>query len=160
MVGSIFIMLIAGLVLGGIGAALGSIVDKGKAGFWLGAFLGPVGWIIVFLLPRETTASSAVSSPTTARPVVNSSAETSPKRPKMNLESDAYRIWLVDTYKIVKDDTFGQFICQAKLFDTLDEAIGYAHQMQAEKDQRNTDEVAAREIARHEQIKKLRNLDT
>lgn len=44
----------AGLVSGAVGSVLGSMVGKGEAGFFLGAFLGPIGWIIVFLLPRDS----------------------------------------------------------------------------------------------------------
>ena len=41
------------LLCGCVGVYLGSLVDKGFAGFWLGFFLGPIGLIIVFLLPKE-----------------------------------------------------------------------------------------------------------
>ena len=47
-------LILAGWVTGAVGAILGSIVGKGGAGFFLGAFLGPLGWIIVFLLPRDS----------------------------------------------------------------------------------------------------------
>jgi len=53
--GELFIgyMLLTGVVFGTVGAFLGSTVDKRAAGFLLGVFLGPIGWIIVFLLPRD-----------------------------------------------------------------------------------------------------------
>ena len=46
----------AGLITGAVGLILGMIVNKAAAGFLLGAFLGPIGWIIVFLLPRDSEA--------------------------------------------------------------------------------------------------------
>ena len=52
-IGFVLIILIGAIVSGVIGAFLGESVNKGTAGFWLGFFLGPIGWIIVFLLPRE-----------------------------------------------------------------------------------------------------------
>lgn len=40
------------LVMGGIGAAIGSSRGNGTAGFFLGALLGFIGWIIVALISR------------------------------------------------------------------------------------------------------------
>ena len=45
--------LIVVILCGLVGIALGSTVGRKVAGFWLGFLLGPIGWIIVFLLPRE-----------------------------------------------------------------------------------------------------------
>ena len=42
-----FSMLLSGL----IDTLLGAFVHKPERGFWLGTFLGPLGWIILFLLP-------------------------------------------------------------------------------------------------------------
>ena len=36
-----------------IGMFIGRTRGRGTAGFWLGFFLGPIGWIIALLLPRE-----------------------------------------------------------------------------------------------------------
>jgi hypothetical protein len=38
------------LVCGCIGGWIGEQRDRGTAGFWLGLFLGPLGWIIAALL--------------------------------------------------------------------------------------------------------------
>lgn len=40
-------------VLGGIGYACGSTKGRGPLGFLLGVLLGPIGWIIVLLLPHQ-----------------------------------------------------------------------------------------------------------
>lgn len=53
------------LVAGAIGAWIGSRVGQVDTGFWLGLFLGPIGWIIVLLLPRESEPSSQPNSGTT-----------------------------------------------------------------------------------------------
>ena len=37
--------LVLSLIPGGIGALIGKQVQKQSAGFWLGAYLGPLGWI-------------------------------------------------------------------------------------------------------------------
>ncbi len=36
-----------------VGFILGRFVSKGGSGFVLGLILGPIGWIIVLLLPRD-----------------------------------------------------------------------------------------------------------
>ena len=56
--GILFIFIVGAFFSGLIGMFLGGSVNKGAAGFWLGFFLGPIGWIIVFLLPRDTSISS------------------------------------------------------------------------------------------------------
>ena len=56
----ITIFFIAGIITGTIGAFLGDTVNKPGAGFFLGLFLGPIGWIIVFLLPRNDSSHNPV----------------------------------------------------------------------------------------------------
>ena len=42
-------LLVGALICGFIGMAIGDLGEKqnGTLGFWLGAMLGPIGWIIV-----------------------------------------------------------------------------------------------------------------
>lgn len=47
--------LFACLISGLIGSWIGSQVGKKTTGFWLGFLLGFIGWIIVLLLPRESS---------------------------------------------------------------------------------------------------------
>ena len=47
------ILLFGSLVCGVIGLLIGRSVEKGGLGFLLGLVLGPIGWIIVLLLPRN-----------------------------------------------------------------------------------------------------------
>ena len=48
-----FGVLLFSMVMGGIGALIGKQVQKQSQGFWYGAFLGTLGWIIVLLLPKN-----------------------------------------------------------------------------------------------------------
>jgi hypothetical protein len=51
---AIFFVLIGALFINAIiGSIIGSFVDKALPGFWFGLLLGPIGWIIVLLLPRN-----------------------------------------------------------------------------------------------------------
>ncbi len=54
----IAVVFVVGL-LGGIGAAIGSIKGRTAAGFWLGALLGPLGWLIAAVLGRSEGATVA-----------------------------------------------------------------------------------------------------
>ena len=101
------------VINGAIGAALGSLVDKGSMGALLGFFLGPLGWIIVFLLPREAKAPQIDAKPTT-------------NIKWADLSDDRYKVWLGKEYKIEKNDLFEKYECDGNLFDTLDQALEFA----------------------------------
>lgn len=116
----------AGLVTGVIGLFLGMIVDKNAAGFWLGAFLGPIGWIIVFLLPRDS--EDKKDSHSQSAPQRNIPA---PPPEDTNLSSDSYRLYLGKKYGIQRNDLFQQFECKEKLFESLDEAMVFADELEA-----------------------------
>ena len=120
-------LIIAWIVSGVIGLVLGAIVDKLGAGFFLGLLLGPIGWIIVFLLPRDTQTQVANAESTPASKPTSS-------RPERDLDSDAYKIWLGKQYNITKNDLFDKYECDEKLFATLDEALIYADQKEREID--------------------------
>ena len=105
------VMFFVGLLSGCVGAFLGSSVEKGVTGFWLGGFLGPIGWIIVFLLPRESNSLAP---------------KASPPQP-YSLDNDEYKIWLVEAYHIQKNETLNQYVCENKLFDSVDLAVEFAH---------------------------------
>jgi len=49
----LILILLAAVVSGGIGYACGAGRDRGAAGFILGLWLGPLGWIIALLLPAN-----------------------------------------------------------------------------------------------------------
>ena len=104
-----------------VGLLLGLIVDRGGAGFLLGLFLGPIGWIIVFLLPRENPVASN-NSPSATKQIPTPSEP----KPTGDLSDDVYKIWLGKEYSITKNDLFEKYECDSKLFDSLDEALTHA----------------------------------
>ena len=114
-IGTMFFLVLS-LIPGGIGYLIGKQVQKQSTGFWLGAYLGPLGWIIVLLLPRN------------GHPKNTSNSRPKPRRPaNASLENDLYRVWLVDAYDIQKNDVLGQYLCAGRPFDTADSALEYAH---------------------------------
>ena len=108
------------LVSTAIGAALGASVNRSGMGAILGLFLGPIGWIIVLLLPREANE-------------LTTKAHQSASMPPPNLSDDAYRIWLGKTFHIARNDLFEKYECDDKLFETLEEALAHAHQLNSQK---------------------------
>ena len=116
-----------------VGMVLGSTVNKTWEGLLCGGFLGPIGWIIVLLLPRpsetDTHASDAQSASSRA-----STAKIISDRPLRDLTSDAYRIWLGKTYDIKKNLLFEKYELNERLFETLDEAISQADSVEQERE--------------------------
>ncbi|MDG1112711.1 MAG: hypothetical protein P8N63_02960 [Pseudomonadales bacterium] len=47
-----FYWLVSIVVCAGIGGLLGSLVDQTRNGAVLGLLLGPIGWIVLFFLPK------------------------------------------------------------------------------------------------------------
>ena len=125
-IGFVLIFLSGAIISGVIGAFLGGSVNKGTAGFWLGLFLGPIGWIIVLLLPRETS-----NSPQTPKERPSSQTKSTKERPPRDLTSDVYKIWLGKQYEITRNELFDKFECDGKLFESLDAALKYADELEA-----------------------------
>lgn len=46
-----FYWLVSIVACAGIGGLLGLLVDQARKGVVLGALLGPIGWIVLFVLP-------------------------------------------------------------------------------------------------------------
>lgn len=44
-----------------------------------------------------------------------------------NLTNESYRLWLVNTYKISRNDVLDRFIIEDQTFESLDAALGHAH---------------------------------
>jgi len=47
------------------------------------------------------------------------------------LTNDGYKIYLVKQYKIEKNDVLGKFICDERLFDSIDEALVFASSLES-----------------------------
>ena len=151
-------VLLLWVVFAAIGAFLGSTVKKVEMGFFLGLLLGPIGWIIVLLLPRESPeGSNSGDSQEKLKQEDPLEKSTNSSRPERDLTRDAYKIWLVENYEVKKNDVFEKYICNEKLFETLDEALAYADALEAEK--RSRDEINAdREQSEREEEERRRKL--
>ena len=137
-----------------VGFALGLIVDRGGAGFLLGLFLGPIGWIIVFLLPRENPVASNNTQPTTQQ------SPTPPaQKPTGDLSDDAYKIWLGKEYSITKNDLFEKYECDSKLFDSLDEALTHADALEKTRDLERQLEEESNKRTIEENIERMRKVE-
>ena len=139
-------LIIAWIVSGVIGLVLGAIVDKLGAGFFLGLLLGPIGWIIVFLLPRDTQTQVANAESIPASKPTSS-------RPEQDLDSDAYKIWLGKQYNIIKNDLFDKYECDGELFRTLNAALEYADEI----DKQMASKLEREDIAREENARMWRD---
>jgi hypothetical protein len=115
-------LLIVGLIFGAVGVAIANNKNVDElAGFLLGAFLGPIGLIIVALLnPSRAATSSAANGDSRKEHDVDFVGERS-------FTSDAYRLWLADRYKIQRNDVFGRFVIGDRTFETLDAALAYCY---------------------------------
>ena len=121
-------LFIAGFITGVVGMLLGMFVEKALAGFWLGAFLGPIGWIIVFLLPREP-----IEERNSSHHQAPSNNLASPLSVERDLNSDAYKLYLGKKYEIQRNDLFHKFECKEKLFESLDEALAFADELEIQQ---------------------------
>lgn len=62
----------------------------------------------------------------------NISLETDSFRGERVLSNDSYKLFLSKRYGIQKNDVFDKFVCQEKLFITIDEALEYANALELE----------------------------
>lgn len=77
----LIISIIAALICGAVGAWAGGTKGRPTAGFWLGFFFGPLGWITVLLMDRpEQPAASAPVAPAPAPEVSLAESEESMRR--------------------------------------------------------------------------------
>jgi hypothetical protein len=111
----LFVVIIFCLIFGWAGVAIASNKGvSGGAGFWLGFFLGPIGLVIVALL--SPPAEAQPSEPPVPRQFEG----------ERDLKNDAYKLWLTSRYGIKRNDVLGSYVCEERLFPTVDEALHYA----------------------------------
>ena len=125
----VVVLLVAALFVAGIvGLYLGRTVNKEGAGFWLGLLLGPIGWIIVLLLPREGTEGSATASATPSTELVPDELNY-----ERDLSLDGYKIWLVKKYSIERNEALNQIVCGDRLFLTIEDALTFVDSVEQEE---------------------------
>ena len=114
------ILFVAGLVFGFVGIAIAA--NKGvsqTAGFFLGAFLGPIGLVIVALLSPAGEDQASAPAP------FSKSFEG-----ERELSNDAYRLWLTSRYAIQRNDVLDRYVVGERLFPSIDEALHHASELQ------------------------------
>ena len=155
--GVLLFFFIGALISGGIGAIIGSSVEKGVVGLFLGAFLGPIGWIIVLLLPRDSVQqthafSSSIASKGNKTQVLEAPAT-------RDLADDAYKLYLAEKYGIKRNDAFQKFVCDNTMFDSMDIALAHASQLEDEALKAQEQEKSEREAQAHRDAKARQKAD-
>jgi hypothetical protein len=89
---------------------------KASSGFWFGFWLGPIGLVIAALLKPTKQSEKNETIPLFSGPE--------------SLDNDSYKIWLVRTYRIEKNDAMESFICDDRIFSSFEEAIKHAHSIE------------------------------
>jgi hypothetical protein len=110
----LILIFIWGALFGWIGVAIAR--NKGvssAAGFWLGAFLGPIGLVIVALL---SPAQDLESQPTIPKQFEGERA----------LTNDAYKLWLTSRFSIKRNDVLDSYVIGERLFPDVQSALDYA----------------------------------
>ena len=137
-------LFVAGLIFGAFGAMIAKNKGAdGTTGFLLGAFLGPIGCLIAVFLSPAPAQSTGPTLSNTATPKIQN---TPPK--DQSLENAQYRLWLVKTYGIERNEVLGEVICGERSFKTIDDALRFAHESECDK-KRETEKaqmVAAEEL--------------
>ena len=91
----------------------------------------------MFLLPRDS--EDKKDSHSQSAPQSNIPA---PPPKDTDLSSDSYRLYLGKKYDIQRNDLFQQFECKEKLFESLDEAMVFADELEARERMEKKKEIA------------------
>lgn len=116
--------LIASCLIGGM---IGRSVNRFGVGL-LSGILGPIGWIIVLLLPRDSAKKSINFSDFSAS---ENKAQVIEAPEKRDLSNDAYKLYLAEKYGIRRNEAFEKFVCDNKMFDSMDIALAHADRLEA-----------------------------
>ncbi len=71
-----------------------------------------------------------------------------------SLAADPYRLWLADTYAILRNDIFDRFVIGDQTFASLDEALKFAHDQECQKAAR-----AAAKLAEQQRVAEERQAE-
>ena len=91
----------------------------------------------MFLLPRDS--EDKKDSHSQSAPQMST---TPPPPEDTDLSSDSYRLYLGKKYDIQRNDLFQQFECKEKLFESLDEAMVFADELEAKERMEKKKEIA------------------
>lgn len=137
---SLFFILIFSFFIGiFISGYIGVLIAKNKKivpshGFWWGFFLGPIGWIIIALL-----------NPNNANTIAKQSLQIQTRNEQFSglksLDNQAYIIYLLKRYSIEKNSALDKFISADKIFDNVDEALGFYLKQEIEEDKVAEEEI-------------------
>jgi hypothetical protein len=61
---------------------------------------------------------------------------TPPPPPTTDITDPAYRAWLTEAYAVAHDEARGGYVCEGRLYDTLDQALAAAHGQEVHKAER------------------------
>ena len=111
-----------------IGGMIGSSVNRFGVGLLLG-ILGPIGWIIVLLLPRDSLQKTPTHSASNPSQDDKKQVMTAPAT--RDLADDGYKLYLAEKYSIQRNDVFEKFVCEDTMFPTLAEALTHADSLEA-----------------------------
>lgn len=124
---------------------------SGGLGFTLGLLFGPIGLIVAALLsPSENPDRAGAPSPSNA-------AATKPPT-EANLQNAQYKVWLIETYCITRNEVLGEFVCGENSFNSIDDALHFAHSEETKKRVREEEERRQREAERQAERERLLEL--
>lgn len=120
-------VIIGSLIFGFVGMAIADHKHGSKpAGFWLGFLLWPIGLVIAALLGSPATAQKVEAASRKKPTKLDDAIE-------RDLSNARYKVWLIDAYRIEKNEVLGEFLCGENSFKTVDEALDFAHAKEVEK---------------------------
>ena len=131
-----------------LAALIPAVIASNKGRSFLGFYVyGLFFWLIALIH------SLVMESRETPNPDAENEESPPTKKPATrDLDSDAYKLYLAEKYSIKRNDAFEKFVCDDKLFDSIDIALAHANrlenlELQALQQQELEREIQARESA-------------
>lgn len=128
----IFLLLIQGTVVGLLCSYVAGQKHRSKFNwFFLGFFFSLLALVALAAIPALHSGAAA--------PTLSNQRSIHPRQQQTtdadqvffgprNLDDDAYKIWLVERFRISRNDALGGLICNKRLFKTIEDALSYAHE--------------------------------
>lgn len=123
----LLLVLIQGILIGALCSFVASQKNRG-AGSWfiLGFIFSLLALIALAAIPSLPRTSKTERGPSPQKGT-NELSDSLVFLGVKDLDSDEYRIWLADRYKIIKNEALGGIICDKKIFATIDAALAHAN---------------------------------